>query len=160
MDELVERCDILTVHCPDLPETAGLIGPEQIRRLKRGAYVLNLARASIIDDDALYAALSDGHLAGAALDVFRDEPLQPDNRFVQLPNVLVSPHLGGATRDVVRHQTDLVVDGIEAILRGERPKHIVNPEVLDTDSHSEPQTQTQSSCEAECARIPRTLDSA
>jgi D-3-phosphoglycerate dehydrogenase / 2-oxoglutarate reductase len=131
LDELVQRCDILTVHCPDIPETTGLIGAEQIRGLKKGAYVLNLARAAIIDDDALYAALSDGHLAGAALDVFRDEPLQPDNRFVKLPTVLVSPHLGGATRDVVRHQTDLVVDGIEAILSGQRPKHIVNPAVLE-----------------------------
>jgi len=130
LDELVQRSDILTVHCPDIPETTGLIGPQHIRALKKGAYVLNLARAAIIDDDALYAALSDGHLAGAALDVFRDEPVQPDNRFVKLPNVLVSPHLGGATRDVVRHQTDLVVDGIEAILRGERPKHIVNPDAL------------------------------
>jgi phosphoglycerate dehydrogenase-like enzyme len=131
LEALLQRCDILTVHCPDIPETAGLIGPDQIRKLKPGAYVLNLARAAIIDDDALYNALSDGHLAGAALDVFRDEPLQPDNRFVKLPNVLVSPHLGGATRDVVRHQTEIVVDGIEAILRSERPAHIVNPAVLD-----------------------------
>ena len=130
LDELLARSDILTVHCPEMPETVGLIGPDRVRALKRGAYVLNLARAAIIDDDALYAALRDGHLAGAALDVFRDEPLQPDNRFAQLPNVLVSPHLGGATRDVVRHQTDLVVAGIEAILRGDRPAHIVNPEVL------------------------------
>jgi len=113
-----------------MPETAHLLDAGRIRRLKRGAYVLNLARASIVDEDALYAALADGHLAGAALDVFRDEPVQPENRFVQLPNVLVSPHLGGATRDVVRHHTDLIVDGIEAYLRGERPAHIVNPAVL------------------------------
>ena len=92
---------------------------------------MNLARAAIVDEDALYAALADGHLAGAALDVFRDEPLQSDNRFVGLPNVLVSPHLGGATRDVVRHQTEMIVDGIAACLRGERPLHIVNPAVLD-----------------------------
>jgi phosphoglycerate dehydrogenase-like enzyme len=59
-----------------------------------------------------------------------DEPVQPDNRFVRLPNVLVSPHLGGAARDVVRHQTDMIVEGIAACLRGERPKYIVNPEVL------------------------------
>ena len=102
--------------------------------------MLNLARAAIIDDDGLYAALSDGHLAGAALDVFRDEPLQPDNRFVKLPNVLVSPHLGGATRDVVRHQTDLVVNGIEAILRGEHPRHIVNPKVLEKKTDNRQQT--------------------
>jgi phosphoglycerate dehydrogenase-like enzyme len=140
LDELLQRCDILTIHCPEMPETVGLIGPDRVRRLKRGAYVLNLARAAIIDDDALYAALKDGHLAGAALDVFRDEPLQPDNRFVQLPTVLVSPHLGGATRDVVRHQTDMVVDGIEAILRGERPQHIVNPEALGKTTDNREQT--------------------
>ena len=99
--------------------------------MKRGAYFLNLARAAIVDDDALYAALRDGHLAGAALDVFADEPVRPENRYVQLPNVLVSPHLGGATRDVVRHQSDMIVDGIEAWLRGERPAHIVNPAVLE-----------------------------
>ena len=130
LDELVCSADILTVHCPDLPETQGLIGAAQIRMMKRGSYVLNLARAAIVDEDALYAALVDGHLAGAALDVFSQEPIQPDNRFVKLDDVLVSPHLGGATRDVVRHQTTMVVDGIEAYLRGDRPLHIVNPEVL------------------------------
>lgn len=130
LDELLRQSEILTVHCPDTPETSGLIGAPQIRALKPGSLVLNLARAAIVDEDALYEALRDGHVAGAALDVFRDEPLQPDNRFVLLPNVLVSPHLGGATRDVVRHQTEMIVAGIEALLRGERPRHIVNPDVL------------------------------
>ncbi|MFQ5667244.1 MAG: NAD(P)-dependent oxidoreductase [Candidatus Binatia bacterium] len=133
LDTLLQHADIVTIHCPALPATQGLVGAAEIRRLKRGAYVLNLARAAIVDEDALYAALTDGHLAGAALDVFRDEPLQSDNRFVALPNVLVSPHLGGATRDVIRHQTDIVVGGIEAYLRGERPQHIANPEVLEAD---------------------------
>ena len=130
LDELLRNADIVTVHCPDLPETQGLIGAPQIRMMKRGSYVLNLARAAIVDEDALYAALTDGQLAGAALDVFSQEPIQPDNRFVKLDNVLVSPHLGGATRDVVRHQTTMIVDGIEAYLRGDRPLHLVNPEVL------------------------------
>ncbi len=130
LDDLLRASDMVTVHCPELPETQQLIGAAQLRLLKRGAYVLNLARAAIVDEDALYAALVDGHVAGAALDVFRDEPVQPDNRFVRLPNVLASPHLGGATRDVVRHQSDIIVDGIEAYLGGERPRHIVNPEVL------------------------------
>jgi phosphoglycerate dehydrogenase-like enzyme len=98
--------------------------------MKPGAYLLNLARAALVDDEALYTALRDGHLAGAALDVFADEPVRPDNRYVQLPNVLVSPHLGGATRDVVQHQTDLIVDGIEAWLRGEPPQYLANPAVL------------------------------
>lgn len=129
LDEVLREADILTIHCPEMPATHHLIGREQILRLKRGAYLLNLARASIVDDDAFYEALVNGHLAGAALDVFRDEPVQPDNRFVQLPNVLVAPHLGGATRDVVRHQTDMIVDGVEAWLRGERPRLLANPDV-------------------------------
>jgi len=131
LDALLARCDILTVHCPDLPETSGLIGPAQIQRLKKGALVLNLARAAVIDDDALYDALCSGHVAGAALDVFRDEPLQPDNRFVVLANVIASPHLGGATRDVVRHQGEMIVDDIEAYLDGRRPQRIANPQVLE-----------------------------
>lgn len=144
LDELLRQADILTVHCPDLPETQGLIGSAQIRLLKRGSYVLNLARAAVVDEDALYDALTDGHVAGAALDVFRDEPLRTDNRFVALPNVLVSPHLGGATRDVVRHQTDIIVDGIEAWLAGRRPAHIVNPEVLKKTTDHRPQTTDRS----------------
>jgi phosphoglycerate dehydrogenase-like enzyme len=142
LDELLQQADMLTVHCPDLPETQGLIGRAQIRSLKRGAYVLNLARAAVVDEDALYEALTDGHVAGAALDVFRDEPLRPDNRFVALPNVLVSPHLGGATRDVIRHQSDLIVDGIEALLAGRPPAHVVNPEVLGRTQISEHRTHT------------------
>jgi D-3-phosphoglycerate dehydrogenase len=134
IDELMSCSDVVTVHCPEMPETFGLIGRREIGLLHPGAYVLNLARASIVDEDALYEALESGHLAGAALDVFREEPVQPGNRFLKLPNVLVSPHLGGATRDVVRHQSRMIVDDIEAYLRGERPTHIVNPEVLQARS--------------------------
>jgi len=131
IDDLMRRSNIVTVHCPEMPATFGLIGRREIGLLPAGAYVLNLARASIVDEDALYEALKSGHLGGAALDVFREEPVQPHNRFLAFPNVLVSPHLGGATRDVVRHQSHMIVDGIEAYLRGERPLHIVNPEVLE-----------------------------
>jgi autoinducer 2 (AI-2) kinase len=129
LDDVLRRADLFTLHCPDTPENIGLITAERIRSMKPGAYVLNLARAAIVDDNALYDALHSGHLAGAALDVFADEPVCPENRFVQLPTVLVSPHLGGATRDVVRHQSDMIVDGIEAWLRGERPAHLANPDV-------------------------------
>ena len=130
LDDLVRSCDVLTLHCPDTPENYGLINAERIRSMKRGAYFLNLARAAIVDDDALYAALESGHLAGAALDVFADEPVRPENRYVKLPNVLVSPHLGGATRDVVDHQSRIIADDIEAWLAGRRPTFIANPAVL------------------------------
>jgi D-3-phosphoglycerate dehydrogenase len=130
LDDLLRQADVVTVHCPEMPATYGLIGPREIGLMRRGSFLLNLARASIVDEDALFEGLRNGRLGGAALDVFRDEPVQPENRFVGLPNVLVSPHLGGATRDVVRHQSRMIVDGIEAYLRGERPAYIANPEVL------------------------------
>ena len=79
----------------------------------------------------VYAMLRDGRLAGAALDVLAEEPLQPDNRFLALPNVIVTPHIGGATVDVTRHQSEIVVDAIERHLRGERPRWIANPAVLE-----------------------------
>lgn len=130
LDDLLPQVDILTLHCPDTPENHRLITAERLRAMKPGALFLNLARAALVDDDALYAALAEGHLGGGAFDVFSAEPVRADNRFVRLPNVLASPHLGGATRDVLRHQTDLIVDGIEAWLRGDRPAHVANPEVL------------------------------
>jgi autoinducer 2 (AI-2) kinase len=130
LDALLPQVDILSLHCPDTPDNLHLITAERLRRMKPGALFLNLARAGLVDDDALYEALRDGHLSAGAFDVFAAEPVRPDNRFVRLPNVLASPHLGGATRDVLRHQTNLIVDGIAAWLQGVRPTHIVNPEVL------------------------------
>jgi phosphoglycerate dehydrogenase-like enzyme len=127
---LLRESDFVTVHCVANDETRGMLGAAQLAQMKPGARLLNLARASIVDEDALYAALAGGRLGGAALDVFRDEPVQPENRFVQLPNVLAMPHLGGATVDVVRHQTDMIVESIEQYLRGERPRSIWNPEAL------------------------------
>ena len=130
LDEVIRDCDILTLHCPDTPENRGLISAQRIQSMRPGSYFLNLARAAVVDDDALYEALSNGHLAGGALDVFAEEPVRADNRFVQLANVLVAPHLGGATRDVVLHQTKMIVDDIIAWVEGRRPRNIVNPETL------------------------------
>jgi phosphoglycerate dehydrogenase-like enzyme len=130
LDDTVAGADVLTLHCPDTAENHALIDARRIGSMKRGAYFLNLARAALVDDDALYAALAGGHLAGAALDVFADEPVRPENRYVRLPNVLVSPHLGGATRDVVEHQSDTIVADVEAWLEGRRPKHVANPAAL------------------------------
>jgi len=130
LDALMGGSDVVTLHCPDTAENRGLISAERIAAMKQGAYFLNLARAAVVDDDALYEALRSGRLAGGALDVFAQEPVSSDNRFVQLDNVLVAPHLGGATRDVVRHQSDMMMDDVEAWIEGRRPRHVANPEVL------------------------------
>lgn len=130
LDALMHRADIVTLHCPDTPDNRGLISAARIAAMRPGSYFLNLARAAIVDDDALFEALRSGHLAGGALDVFAQEPVGPGNRFVQLDNVLVAPHLGGATRDVVRHQTAVMVADVLAWIAGRKPRHIANPQVL------------------------------
>jgi D-3-phosphoglycerate dehydrogenase len=130
LDALVRECDVLTVHCPEAPATTDLINAERVRALKPGVYVLNLARARVLNEDALYEGLVSGRIAGAGLDVFMQEPIQPDNRFVALKNVVVAPHYGGNTHETVIRQSRMMVDAIEEYLAGRRPTHICNPEVL------------------------------
>lgn len=131
LETLLRSADVVSLHAPVTPETQGLLSAERLALLKPTALVVNTARAALTDEDALYEMLRSGRLAGAALDVLAAEPLQPGNRFLALPNVVVTPHLGGATTDVTRHQSDIVVDAMERWLRGERPRWIANPAVLD-----------------------------
>ncbi len=130
LDPLLRECDLLTIHCPETPETTGLIHAERVRSLKQGVYVMNLARARILDEDALYDGLVAGRIAAAGLDVLTQEPVQSENRFAKLPNVCLLPHYGGNTHETVRRQSEMMVEAIEDYLAGRRPKHIVNPEVL------------------------------
>jgi phosphoglycerate dehydrogenase-like enzyme len=129
--QLLAASDFVSLHAPVTPETQNLLSRERLQAMKPGAYFVNTARAALTDEDALYDLLRTGRLAGAALDVLAQEPLQPDNRFLALPNVIVTPHIGGATVDVTRHQSEIVVDSIERYLRGEPPRSIANPAVLD-----------------------------
>jgi autoinducer 2 (AI-2) kinase len=134
LDTLLRESDFVSLHAPVTPETQGLLSRERLALLRPTVRLVNTARAALTDEDALYEMLRDGRLAGAALDVLTDEPLQPGNRFLALPNVIVTPHIGGATVDVVRHQSDIVVEAIERHLRGERPRWVANPEVLEAAS--------------------------
>ena len=131
LDDLLRRSDFVSLHAPVTPETRNLVSRERLALMKPTAYFVNTARAALTDEDALYEMLRDGRLAGAALDVLAEEPLQPDNRFLALPNVIVTPHIGGATVDVIRHQSEIVADAIERHLRGERPRWVANPAVLE-----------------------------
>jgi phosphoglycerate dehydrogenase-like enzyme len=131
LDALLAQSDVVSLHAPVTPETTGLLSRERLARLKPTAYVVNTARAALTDEDALYEMLRDGRLAGAALDVLATEPLQPDDRFLGLDTVIVTPHIGGATVDVTRHQSDIIVDAIERHLRGERARFVANPAVYD-----------------------------
>lgn len=129
LDELLRASDFVSIHCPVTDETRGLIDGERLASMKPSAYLVNTARADILDEDALYEALRSRTIAGAGLDLLREEPISPGNRFLSLDNVLVTPHIGGASHDVVRHQTDIVMDDVDRWFRGERPRFLANPSV-------------------------------
>jgi D-3-phosphoglycerate dehydrogenase len=130
LEELLAESDIVSMHAPVTPETTGMIGAEQFAAMKDGAVFLNTARAHLHDTDALVDALRSGKVAAAGLDHFVGESLPVDHPLVGMPNVVLTPHIGGATYDTETRQTEMVADGIAAVLAGERPRHIVNPEVL------------------------------
>ncbi len=131
LDDLLAEADVVSMHAPVTPETAGMMGAEQFARIKDGAIYLNAARAALHDTDALVAALQSGHLAGAGLDHFEGERIDADHPLTQLPNVVLTPHIGGASYDTEANHARMMGDGIAAVLSGQRPAHCVNPEVLD-----------------------------
>ena len=130
LDRVLSEADFLTVHVPDIPETKGMIGAREIGLLKDGVYFVNTGRAASVEEDPLYEACASGRIRAAAFDVFWKEPVQPDDRFVQLPNVIATPHIGGASLDVVTHQSATLCDCIEAWLEGKRPRFLANPDVF------------------------------
>src|SRR5438093_122226 len=114
LDELLPRIDFLTVHTPLTDETRDLIGAAQLAKMPKGARVINCARGGIINEEALVAALQSGHLAGAALDVYVQEPPPADHPLLKLPNVVLTPHLGASTVEaqmsVAREAAQLLID--------------------------------------------------
>ncbi|MFN0051397.1 MAG: phosphoglycerate dehydrogenase [Planctomycetales bacterium] len=125
VDDLIDRCDFLTVHTPLTDETRGLINAERLAKMRKGARLINCARGGIIDEGALADAVESGHIAGAALDVFVQEP-PGDNRLVKLPQVLTTPHLGASTdeaQELVALEAAEIIAGY--LLRNE-VRHAVN----------------------------------
>ena len=127
LGDLLERSDFVTLHTPLTPETRGLIGDAALRRMKPTAYLVNTARGSIVDTDALARALHAGELAGAALDVTDPEPLPGDHPLLRAPNLLVVPHVGSATVATRERMADMAVDNLLAGLAGEPMPNSVTP---------------------------------
>lgn len=130
LDELLAEADVVSLHAPVSDETAGMIGAAQFAAMRDGVVFLNTARAQLHDTDALVQALRTGKVAAAGLDHFAGEWLPTDHPLAALPNVVLTPHIGGATWDTEARQAQMVADDLEALLAGNAPAHVVNPEVL------------------------------
>ncbi|MFW9895349.1 MAG: class II aldolase/adducin family protein [Candidatus Thorarchaeota archaeon] len=130
IDYLVRNSDFITIHATATDENDNLINEEYIRVMKKGAYLINTAKGSLIDYDALENALEQNMIAGAAIDVFPLEPIDEDNEFLNLDNAIVSPHIAGDTYEIIVRQSKMILDDIKLWLNGDTPNHIMNPEVL------------------------------
>jgi D-3-phosphoglycerate dehydrogenase len=133
LDDLLAAADVVSLHAAVTPETEGLIGADQLARKKDGAIFVNSARAQLHDTDALVDALRSGKLAGAGLDHFVGENLPTDHPLIGMKNVVLTPHIGGATYDTEANHSRLIADGLATLLDGGRPDNLVNPEVLDRE---------------------------
>jgi glyoxylate/hydroxypyruvate reductase len=124
---MLPRADVLVVIVPHTPQTEKLIGAREFALLPRGAFFVNIARGPVVDEAALIAALRSGHLGGAALDVFTEEPLPPSSPFWDMPNVLVSPHSASTSDRENGRITDIFCDNLRRYLRGEPLRNVLDP---------------------------------
>jgi D-3-phosphoglycerate dehydrogenase / 2-oxoglutarate reductase len=127
LPELLASAQVVSLHARVTPETTGMIGAEQLAALPRGAVLVNCARGALVDHDALAAALSDGHLAAAGLDVFDVEPLPAEHPLRGLPTVVTTPHLAGASRQVAQRASRMVAVEAARWRRGEPPLNAATP---------------------------------
>ena len=126
---LLEESDVLSIHVPLTPETRGMIGERELRRMKPTAILINTARGAVVDEQALIRALQERWIWGAGLDVYAQEPKVPD-ALKALPNVVLLPHIGSATQEARTKMAVMAAENILAALSGKRPPNLVNPEVL------------------------------
>jgi phosphoglycerate dehydrogenase-like enzyme len=126
--QLFAEADAVTIHMVLGPRSRGLVGDEDLRRMKKGAILVNTSRGPIVDQEALVSVLREGRIF-AALDVYDAEPLPPDNPFRDLPNTVLTPHLGFTTVEGLGDFYSRAIDNIVAWLDGQ-PKNVANPEAL------------------------------
>jgi D-3-phosphoglycerate dehydrogenase len=133
LDTLLRTVDILSLHCPLTEETRGLIGKRELALMKPEAILVNTARGPVVDEDALTEALTTGKLAAAGLDVFREEPTSPDNPLLELPNVIVTPHVSAMTQEAMtRMGTSAAQQILDFVKSGKlEPENVANRAVLE-----------------------------
>ncbi len=138
LGDALAGADVVSMHAAVTPETFGMIGPDQFALMKPGAIYLNSARAALHSTDALVAALQSGHLFGAGLDHVDGEILPEGHALIGLSNVVLTPHIGGATYDTESRQASMIATDIVAVLEGRRPEHLANADVWDAANRRRP----------------------
>jgi D-3-phosphoglycerate dehydrogenase / 2-oxoglutarate reductase len=130
LDEVLQRADVLSIHARLTEQSRNLISWHEFQLMKPTAYLVNTARAGVVERKALLEALRTHRIAGAALDVHHKEPLDPDDPFLQLENVLLTPHIAGATVEVMQRHSELVTDNVVRFLEGKPLINVVNERFL------------------------------
>lgn len=136
LPDLMRRADFISLHARVTPESTGVVGRDELRLMKPTAYLVNTARAALLDEAALVEVLRERSIAGAALDVFQKEPLDPEHPLLDLENVILTPHFAGSTREIPLHHSRMVAEDVVGYLHG-RVVHerVKNPEVFDTPAY-------------------------
>ena len=129
---LCATSDFVVVCCPLNPETENLVGRAALRKMKKSAYLINVARGRVVDTEALLEVLRNREIAGAALDVHAISPLPEESPFHHLDNVILTPHMAGITEDSMERVADRALFQARQILEGQRPQHLINPEIWNT----------------------------
>ena len=129
-EDLFKRSDIVSIHARATEDNKGMVGAAEFSSMKRGSYFINNARASMVDEKAMRDALDSGQLAGVALDVFHSEPVRENDPLMKMDNTILTPHIAGAGFEVVYRHSDMLIDDLFALLNGEPPKAIINPETI------------------------------
>lgn len=130
LEELFNQSDIVSLHSAVTEKTRRMISADLLSFMKPTAFLVNTARYQLVDNEALYRALIEKKISGAALDVFKNEPPTTDDPFLKLTNVIATPHIGGATRDIAYHQSRMIAGDIDRLFTGQAPRYCANPEVL------------------------------
>lgn len=131
LGDLAAASDVLVLCCPLTPETAGLLSAARIACMKPSSVLVNVSRGAVADDAALLAALAEGRILGAALDVFSTQPLPPDHPYLKLPNVLITPHMAGITEESMERMGVGAAEDALRVLGGGLPVNLRNPEALE-----------------------------
>jgi len=129
LPELLAESDFVSLHLPHIPETVDLIGARELGQMRQGSYLINISRAPMLNRRALLEALSSGHLGGAGLDVWWEEPADPADPLLAMRNVLLTPHIAADTTQTEQRLADLTADNIRRLQRGEPPRYVVGVDV-------------------------------